>query len=431
MDDILLQQNPHWSGQTYDGLETRDCFADLMRQLQISEIMVLQGIRRCGKSTLFYFMINALMQRTDPKKILYVNLDDPYFTGIADDPKQLYTITQTAEKIVDKKIEYLFLDEIQNVEGWEKFVKSIYDSQVYKKIFVTGSNAELLSSKYATLLTGRYIREWIYPYTFNELLSHQNISDKIQLIKQKATALRITDNMMQFGSFPKVYYTEDTKLKRSLLVSYYEAILQKDCIKNNNIRDIKTFMALAYYMITHAGSVFSYKSLSKVMGCTDVTIKDFIQILEGSYMFEELRTYSLSLKKQLANKKKGYFIDNGLINAIAFKFFDAKGKLFENLVYTELKKALHKDVYFYNDSNECDFLVKTNESMMAIQVCYTLTQENKTRETNGLSTVIENLHCKQGIIITYNQEEDIAENMHAIPFWKFFFKPNLDLFLQQ
>lgn len=175
MEQVLQLQNPHWEKGLYDDLMYRDVFAELKSQLSMSEIMVLQGIRRCGKSTLFKLLINELMQTTEPKRILYVNLDDPYFTDLYQDPKNFYKIKQAAEKLVGSEFEYLFLDEVQNIIMWEKFVKSMYDSNIYKKIFVTGSNSSLLSGRYATLLTGRYIKHHIYPLSYNEILTSKNI----------------------------------------------------------------------------------------------------------------------------------------------------------------------------------------------------------------------------------------------------------------
>jgi len=283
VDEIIALQNPHWNQASYNNLMERDIFQTLVAQLELSEILVLQGIRRCGKSTLFQLLINELMSTVDPKKILYVNLDDPFFTQIHLEPKSFYKITQTAEKLTDQKVEYLFLDEVQNIDGWEKFVKSTYDSKQFKKIFITGSNSSLLSSDYATLLTGRYIKEQIYPLTFNEIMANTGVTDKIQLVAEKPRALKITDDILQYGSFPKIYKTKNVELKRKLLISYYETIIFKDCIDNNQIRESKKFKELSHYMISHSGSTYSYKSLSKAMESSDMTIKDFIHI-EGYHL---------------------------------------------------------------------------------------------------------------------------------------------------
>lgn len=422
MDKILIQQNPHWNDHIYDNLISRKILADLKKQLELSEILILQGIRRSGKSTLFQLLINELVKRVHAKSILYVNLDDPFFSDIRTDPKSFYTVVETAEKIVGCKVQYLFLDEVQNVEGWEQFVKSTYDSNIFKKIFITGSNSSLLSSQYATLLTGRYIKQHIYPLSFHEILINLGITDKVKLLDQKSQVLRVVDSIMQYGSFPKVYLTNDVDLKRSQLISYYETIIYKDCIDNNGIRDTKTFKDLCHYMISHAGSAYSYKSLSKFLGCSDVTIKEFINIIQGCYILQELTEYSLSLQKQIKGKKKSYIIDNGFIHAIAFKFFDAKGQLFENLVYSELNKVFGQEVYFYNVNNECDFIINDNNELTAIQVCYTITAENRTRELNGLKSVMNEFNCNKAYIITYDQEETISDKIEFVPFWKFFFK---------
>lgn len=163
MEKILIDQNRHWTGNRYDNLMERACLNELYRLLSLKEIMVLLGVRRCGKTTIFRLLINYLMQHNDPTSIFYVNLDDPYFDAASVDAKYLYKIVENAERFSGTKIAYLFLDEIQNIPGWEKFIKSVYDSEKFKKIFITGSNSSLLQGQYATLLSGRYVNMMIHP----------------------------------------------------------------------------------------------------------------------------------------------------------------------------------------------------------------------------------------------------------------------------
>lgn len=147
MDKILLAQNKHWRGEPYEGLINRRALSSLLKKLHLKEIQVLLGVRRSGKSSIFKLLINHLAQNVDPGKILYLNLDDPYYAEVWKDPKTLYSILETAEKLTAAKIEYIFLDEIQNVRDWEKFIKSVYDSERFAKIFITGSNSSLLKGR--------------------------------------------------------------------------------------------------------------------------------------------------------------------------------------------------------------------------------------------------------------------------------------------
>jgi predicted AAA+ superfamily ATPase len=178
MEKVILQQNKHWQNP-YPDLIGREILKNLIKKLSLKEVQVLLGIRRSGKSTMLKLLINHLMTKYDPFSMLYINLDDPNFTEIYQDSSRLYQIIDFAEKLSSKKVEYLFLDEIQHVNLWEKFVKSIYDSEVFKKIFVTGSNSSLLKGEYAQLLSGRFILDEVFPLSYQEILTDQNIGSNI------------------------------------------------------------------------------------------------------------------------------------------------------------------------------------------------------------------------------------------------------------
>lgn len=420
MEQILYDQNPHWAGERYDGFIARTVLPELLQLLKLEEILVLKGVRRCGKTTLFFHLINHLLENVDPQSIFYINLDDPYFTPLNEDATNLYQILQTAEKITGKHVQYLFLDEVQNMHQWEKFVKSTYDSKKFKKIFITGSNSALLESQYATLLSGRYVEQAIYPLSFKECLYNQNIKNKLSLIKEKPKVLAIFENLLYYGSFPKSYLEQDEKLKRKILTSYYNTILLKDCIAANNIRDGNLVSQLAHYLITNAGARYSYNSIANSLGSNEKTIKDYIHALENGLLIDEVKTFSHSLRKQARQNKKCYTVDNGLITAIGFQFELIHGKLFENLVYNELKKCGANEIFVYFDNKECDFIVKQGPTCIAIQVCHTLTGHSQKREVDGVKLAMAETRAKYGYIITYDQEQDIENNIFAIPFWKLF-----------
>lgn len=416
----LVEQNPHWDNISYDHLFERLHTQDAVDDLSLEEMQVITGIRRCGKSTLLRTLINHLIHEHDPKSILYINFDDPNYSQVYNDAAALYDVITASEKMTSTRVDYLFLDEVQNVDAWEQYAKSMYDSKRFKKIIVTGSNADLLNSDYATLLTGRYIETRLYPMTFQEILLNNGITDQLQLIKQKPLVLNLLDDMLQYGSFPRIRQIKDPHKRLKVLKGYYETILLKDCVKNHKIRDTRTLMNLAYYLITNTATRYSYNSLSKAVESNENTVREFIQIFENAYFINELKQFSYSLKKQTRMKKKAYCIDTGLITAATFKFFDNTGKLLENLVYTELQKMSEGNIYFYNEKKECDFILHDMNTPKAIQVSYELNHANRDREINGLVEVMEEFSIPEGIIITYDQEEVINDLIQAIPFWKYF-----------
>ena len=388
-----------------------------MQWAHSKHIQVLHGIRRSGKSSLFKLMINHLSENIDPQEILYINLDDPFFTKYSNDPTSFYEIIQAAKKLTQKEIKYLFLDEVQAIYGWEKYVKSVYDSNVFKKIFITGSNSTLLSGEFAMLLTGRYISTKVHPLSFKEILQINGIKNYLELNKQLPKVLKLIDDMMLYGSFVEVYQIQDD-LKREVLSSYYETILLKDCIANNQIRDIKGFKELSFYSISNITSLYSYSSLSKALTLNDKSIKEYIQALEDCYLFSELKLFSYSLKEQMNNKKKLYLCDNGFMN-LGYNFSSNYGKLLENLVFSELQKIGY-EIYFYNKERECDFIVRKDNKTIVIQVCYELNDQNINREINGIKKLPFNVD--ERYIITYNQNLPSFENIKIVSFWEYFYE---------
>ncbi len=411
MRNVIQSQNRHWV-KPYENLYKRDVFHKLETYLQSKHIQVIQGIRRSGKSTLFKLLINHLCETTDAQQILYVNLDDPFFTPYRNDATKFYEIVQTAELLTQKKVKYLFLDEVQNIKGWERYVKSVYDSELFSKIFVTGSNSTLLNGELATLLTGRYLSVQVYPLSFSEILKINEIHTPLQQIEKQSKVLKLVDDMMKFGSFVEVY-DHDEELKRDILNSYYQTILFKDCVENHALRDVKSFKELSFYLLSNITSPYSYSSLGKAVGINDKSAKEYLSYLEDSYLCTELKQFSL--KEQQNTKKKIYFNDNGFV-LLSFKFSNNHGKLLENLVFTELLKNAY-EIYYYNKNFECDFIAKKEDKLIAIQVCYELTYENRKREFNGLEKLPFEVNEK--VLITYNQRE-VYEGITVLPFWEYF-----------
>ena len=416
MEKLIISQNTHWKKE-YRGLYNRDVVAKIISRLDMPHIEALQGIRRSGKSTIFKLIINYLSKSIDPKKILFVNLDDPYFIPFSSDATKFYSIIETAEKLTQRKIEYLFLDEVQSINGWERFVKSAYDTQSFKKIFITGSNASFLDGKLATLLTGRYLSSRVYPFSYKELLEIAGISSYMELIEKRSLVLNLVDNILQNGSFIEVFNAKDEN-KRDLIKSYYDAIILKDCISNNQVRDTKNFRELSFYLLNNITSIFSYNKISKAIGISDLSAKEYIGYLQESFIMQELKQYSFSIKEQISSKKKIYTIDNGFM-LLNFKFSSNFGKLLENLVYSELVKNGY-EVYFYNKDVECDFIAIKDNCKIALQVAYELNEDNLKRELNGLKKLPFNVDKKY--IITYNQEKNLIDNIKAVSFWKFFYE---------
>ncbi|GHU95424.1 ATPase [Bacteroidia bacterium] len=424
MEDIINIQNPHWKGKFYQNLHKRAPIDKLINNLQIRHIQILTGIRRSGKSSLFRMLTNELMkQGIPPKSILFLNMDEPHYYEIWENSALFYKIINLAEKMTGEKVQYLFLDEVQVVYRWENFVKSTYDSEIFKKIFVTGSNSSFLNNEYSTLLSGRYLANKVFPYSLKELFENNGITDYLTLISERAAVLRMIDDCLEWGCFPEIKALKNNEIKSNLLNSYFDSIIMKDCVSRYQIADIAAFKKLLLYSISNVGAVCSYKSLGAAAGTNENTAKKYINILDDSHIIQDVSNFAFSLKENVRQSHKIYAADTGLVNAVSYRFWDNKAKLFENFVFNELQKQQHEEITFANAGGECDFVIKNGFDYEAVQVCYELTPENHNREIKGFEKIEKEVKLNRKTIITYNQEQTLGD-IEVVPVWKYFFNNN-------
>ena len=412
--NIILEQNPHWYLKNKQiTLINRDLISKI--KLKSNFIEVISGVRRSGKSSIFKILIHRLITKSsvNPKKILFLNFDHPAFIHLYDKVEDLDRIIDEAKIITECDIDYLFLDEVQNINFWEKWAKTKYDLNIFKKIFITGSNSKLLEGQYISRLSGRYFSYINSTFSFKEYLTMNNqeyYSNDLQNFKIKNKLASHCKKYLKLGGFPEVVKTKD----KEILNNYYQTILLKDVIDNNEIRDSFNLKQLAYFLISNTTSFFSYNRIAQNLGMHEGTVKEYIEYLKAAYLFYELRKYDPSLYKQNINKKKIYCADNGLVNKIGFSFSANNGKFLENLVFIELNRIGY-ECFYHEKKYECDFVIKEqNKIKKAIQVCYNLNPQNRTRELNGLKEALETYKLKQGLIITDNQDEIIIENGYKI-----------------
>lgn len=416
MEQVLIHQNPHWQGKKYKELFSRELLQQLLQKCKTRHIQVLTGIRRCGKSSLFRLLINELLKTNPPKSILFINLDDPVFFETWANPAFLYNIVETAEKITGVNVKYLFLDEVQSVTSWEKYVKSVYDSSLFKKIFVTGSNSSLLQNDFSTLLSGRYFCDTVYPLSFKEVLNINNIKNNYDKARKKAKVLSLLDECLEWGTFPEIWQIKNNSIRLELLKNYFESIVMRDCVAYHKITDIATFKRLLLFIMSNLGSSFSYKSLAKAMASNENTIKKYLYILSDSYIIGDVLNFSNSQKETLRNLHKLYSIDNGIAKALSYRFAESKGKFLENFVFSELNKIPQGEISFCVHSNECDFVFKKGKEICGIQVCYELNAENRDRELAGFTALGKSVKLNRKMILTYNQSENIGD-VEVLPAW--------------
>ncbi len=385
---------------------------NLDKYIASRQIIIISGIRRCGKSSLLYLIKQQM--NLDEAEYCYFNFDDERMVAGSTALEEIYSIHLE----VYGKEPVLFLDEIQNVYAWEKFVNRMYEQGI--KIFVTGSNANLLSSEISTSLTGRNKIIELFPFSFNEYLrftGNTYIPDRLTT-KSKSLIIKDFNHYLKNGGFPLVVKENDIEL----INSYFQDIFYRDIISRYSLTQINEIKQIGLYFAANAGKLFSYATLQKISGVKSLSsIKDYLYYYAQSYLFFYLKKFDYSLKKQIMNPKKVYTIDPGFANRIGFNFSENKGRILENIVFLELLRQ-GKDVYYYSGKNECDFVIKQGmEIVEAIQVSYDINVSNEKREYEGLMEAMRVYDLKQGLLLNYGDEKIIQMDtveIKIIPVWK-------------
>lgn len=362
------------------------------------EVLVLTGVRRCGKSVLMQ-QIRAKRSEKD----YFISFDDDrllHFT--VDDFQLLYDVF-----VEDFGVQHTFyFDEIQLVDGWERFVDRLYKHG--NKVIVTGSNAKMLSRELGTLLTGRHVSKEVYPFSMSEymeLLGVKVTRDSFYTTEGRAMLQNVQKDYLKDGGFPQYLRSKNVEYLKSL----YNDIIYRDIIVRYRLMSDKPLKETVYYLISNATHLFTYNSVAKSVGLkSSETVKDYISYLEETYLVGLLPKYDVKVGEQIKSPKKIYFIDNALVGIIGFSFSGNEGSRLENAVYIELRRR-GKELFYHNDGNECDFIVREGLRITeAYQVCVSM-QEEKTRqrELEGIRSAMKAYSLSEGYIITREETEDV------------------------
>lgn len=422
---IIKQWNPWWVFKKVELNKykiEREKTKEIINFLKVREVIILKGIRRSGKSTIIYQIVNFLINnKVNPKNIFYFNFDQPLDNNNIEIMDSL--LNNYLEENNPKGKIYFFLDEIQNIDSWEKWIKKEYDLKEKRiKFIITGSNNSLLSNKIATVLTGRTISIDIFPLYFLEYLLFNNYKYYDLDLDSNKVKYHL-NHFLKKGGFPEVVLEKDEYINKKRLLEYFENILLRDIITIREIKETKKLKELAHYLITNNSSQITYSKLSQIFGLSKSTIKEYISYIDQSFLISEVNFYSYSLKKSIGiqKPKKIYCIDNGLREAVSFKFWDDNSKLVENLVYVDLlRRGL--DIYYWFSKNEIDFVVSKNNKLTLINVCYS--DKIPDRELKGFFEFEkEYKNIDKKIIITKNIDKKEG-GVFYIPLYKWLLKEN-------
>ncbi len=360
--------------------------------------LIISGIRRCGKSTVLHQWLQQHYSEA-----FYLNFEDPRLFDM-----ELNDFTRLDHIIIERKHKVLFFDEIQVIDGWERYVRQKMDDGF--QVVITGSNASLLSSELGTKLTGRHITKELFPFSWKEFCEFKSL-------KESEAAL---NSYLQTGGFPEFVKTRNDDILHQL----FEDILLRDIAVRYRVKDVKTLQQLALYLVSNVGNLVTGNKIKSQFGIgATSTVMEYFSHLEQTWLLQFVPKFSYSIRKQSVNPRKVYAIDTGLINANSKSFTHDHGRVLENLVFLHLRRNFKK-IFYFAENGECDFVVMDKEQPAIIaQVCYELTPDNLDRELNGLFEALDFFDMEKGYLITMNQTDQFDKNgkiAEVLPCHRFF-----------
>jgi predicted AAA+ superfamily ATPase len=398
-------------------------------------ITAIVGPRRAGKTYLMFYIIKNLVEKVGKEKIIFIDFEDNRLVGLKNE--ELDEIFVAHRELTGKEPEYLFFDEIQNIKYWSKFIRRLHNLNKYS-IVVSGSSSKLLTGEIATELRGRYRSVLVLPFTFTEFLKAKGFSytKMTAYTEKKGGILRHFNNYLSYGGFPEVVKAKTEEEMRELARTYYDTIFYRDILERYKIKNKEIIEMLMAYITDNNASIFSISSFEKIMKERGVriskkTVSQYLRYLEESFFVFSLEKFSYSPKTRMINPKKVYIVDNVFHTFLSTTLSPNKGKLLEALVARELKRRGYNLGYF-KEKNECNFIVSDGKKIVAaVQVTYEINERNKKRELNGLAEALEKLKIKNGLVLTYDQKENLLfknKRIKVLPVWEFLMFPKENAF---
>lgn len=424
--EILVEWNPWWEKELGLTLVERELIKNIEKWLERKEILGFLGVRRSGKTSLMYLLINKMGPAISRRNILFIKCDDERVAKenlIADAIKTYKELINPKGKI------FVFIDEVQEVEKWESTLKRIYDLEKNTKIFVSGSNFSMLKEDLAYKLAGRIAYFEVYPFSFKEFLSTKlTAGDRISTLSRKEEIKHYLFEYMEYGGFPEIVLEKNQDFKKQLLQFYFDTIIYRDMIKRRSIRNAAKMEKMVNFLLQNVSNPVNFNRVGKNILLSTDTVGEYAKYLQDAFLIFSVPVFSYSVKAQEVNPKKIYCIDSGIRNIKGFRFSDDYGRIAENIVFIELKRRNFSNpsarIFYWHDKKqkEVDFLLMDNLKIgEAIQVCWDIKDLNvKSREIGGLLAAMDEFHLKSSLVITEDYEgEEIIGNkkINYMPLW--------------
>ncbi len=401
---LLEQEQSFWQRDT--GIE-RVQLAAIERAAPLPHAVIISGLRRVGKSTLLAQFAHRLGQ----DQFYYINFEDDRFLGFqTDDANDLYAAL--LELYGERKM--FILDEVQNIPGWEHFVRRFMELGF--KFYITGSNASLLSRELGTRLTGRYVPIELFPFSLSEYLNFRSYPLPDLTRMTTADTARLQQHLneyLQLGGIPEPLKYPELQLLRTL----YDDVLYRDIATRHRIEEVRALKELSFYLMSNPGNLISFNKLKDQFHLGSVnTIKNYIEYLENSWLFFTVNVYDYSVKRQQIAAKKTYCIDTGLANAVGFNFSANTGRLIENLVFLALRRK-EREIFYYTTPAgfEVDFYIP--EQRLLIQVTQNMNKSStREREVRALVDGMRSIPQAKGVILTDSNLQPVTVDEFTVEF---------------
>lgn len=441
MQILLEQYNPHWkAGDLYEELIDRPQYVNKISGfLDRREIVVLKGIRRSGKSSLQKLIINELLKTgVPPHNILFMNLEDYRLSS----ERSLQTLDEIYNTYLEHKKPrgkyYIFLDEIQEIPEFERWLRTQYEQNSAVKFFITGSSSSLFSTDLATLLTGRHISLEIFPFSFREYLFYKDNSiieevdartpDSLFLTDVGETITPLLNRYLDEGGFPEIVKHDHREDNILLLQQYLTDIILKDITRRFNIRKIDVLQKLALYLIYNMGNLINVTRAAEVVGSNRTTVLDLIAYLKEVYLINTTSHFAFSPQEQfeVTRPKKAYCIDNGFYSAIKTESRKDYSKRVKNVIFQHLRFQWEREVYYWNERVMIDFVLSDGTPVGVV-----FDNNERDQEIYKLFDFINRHNIRQAILINPDKLQIMEENERKViqlPLWMFLVKARDELF---
>ena len=399
-------------------------FRDYKIPLKTKKIVSLIGVRRSGKTFILYDLINKLRKTENRENIIFINFEDDRLFPL--ELKNLDSLIEGYFELFPQKRKeriFLFLDEVQNVKGWELFVRRIYDN-LNIQIYITGSSSKLLSSEIATSLRGRTITYEIFPFSFKEYLIYKNINIDFYSSNSISFIKNAFNKYLFEGGFAETF-DEEPDIQLKILKNYLDLIIYKDLIDRYGIKNHGLLKNLIKYLTVNMGTLFSVNKMYndfRSMGFkfSRNTLYEYLSILQDTYAFFSVPVFSNSIKSEQRNPQKTYSIDNGFKQLFNISFSNDYSKLYENLVFLQLRRKTD-EIFYFKQKQEIDFYIPANLQKL-INVSFDINdKETYNREINSLNEGMDYFNLKNSLLITSEIENIVKiedKTINILPLWK-------------